>query len=318
MIGTARKYPKGTPHKHHFVPKSYLAGFCRENSDRFALFDRARGVFRDRQRPAEVAHIRDYYAFPTADGETSFEVERALGDIESKALPVIRKIDEQAAITNEDRQALALYVAFQHTRTPVFQHTVEGMGTHLLRRIAEMAHGRDELNTAGIAAELGDGSKESSEQIAELGRKLGIAINRAASLRMMLSMAPEIAKVLYDMNWLIARRPDDKASFITTDSPFCLVPGPNSVPDPFLGIGIKTPGILKVMPLSQSSVLVMMEPGLGLFSRTLTRDEVRETNHAIAQQCQNFIFSRDLRLVERVVARAGLDKTKWQSRMGFA
>jgi hypothetical protein len=110
--GAEAKYPKGTPRKHHFVPRGYLAGFA----------------YRDRQAPAEVAHIRDYYAFDAGNGDVHFNVEAALGKLESDALPIIRKIDADQGISDDERFVLALYVAFQHIRTPVFQHTVDGIG----------------------------------------------------------------------------------------------------------------------------------------------------------------------------------------------
>ena len=77
---TPPKYPKGTPRKHHYVPRGYLAGFCRAGEERLALFDRARDAYRDRQRVVDVAHIKDYYTFEV-DGDLNFDVERALGAV---------------------------------------------------------------------------------------------------------------------------------------------------------------------------------------------------------------------------------------------
>lgn len=310
---TPPKYPKGTPRKHHFVPRGYLAGFCRDGTDRFALYDRAREAYRDRQRPADVAHIKDFYAFEAEDGELRFDVEHALGDMESTALPIIGKIDNGLALTGDERHALALYAAFQHIRTPVFQNTVDSIGEHIIRRVAMMAYGDGQEAAATMSQVPGAGQGISAAQMAEVAQQLEIEVHRRASLHIMLKMAPDIANTMYEMDWTIARRPDDKTSFITTDSPFCLVPGPDHVPQPFRGIGLKTPGILKVLPLSQASALIMSEPGEAMFSRTLTRDQVRQTNHAIAMQCQNFVFARDLQLVERIVKTTGIDKVKWQS-----
>lgn len=313
---TPPKYPKGTPRKHHFVPRGYLAGFCADGTERFSLFDRARVAYRDRQQPAEVANIKDYYAYDMGDGQMHFNVEHALAKLESDALPVIKKIDAGGGLTAEERFILSLYSAFQHTRTPVFQHTVEGLGTHIVKRIAQMMQVPTSADAA--AANVPEEQREvTPAEMQEMAEHLDITVNRQASLQMMLKMAPGIADTFYEMDWIIARRPDDRTSFITTDSPFCLVPGPDHVRDEFRGIGLKTPGVMKVFPLSQSSVLVMTEPGFGMFDKILTREEVRQTNEAVARQCQNFVFGRDMALIKRVVVDTGIDKAKWRSGWNF-
>jgi hypothetical protein len=280
--GTPPRYPKGMPRKHHFVPRGYLAGFCAEGTERFALFDRARAGYRDRQAPAEVAHIRDYYAFDVGNGEVHFDIEASLSKLESDALPIIRKIDSDEGISNDERFVLALYAAFQHTRTPVFQHTVDGIGSHMVTRIAQMLQSENAF------------PEEKREVTPE-----------------------QIAHTLNAMDWTIVRRPDTKQSFVTTDSPFCLVPGPDYVSDHFRGIGLKTLGILKVLPLSQASTLVISEPGGATASYVTTRDGVRQINQAVAVQCQNFLFGRDLALIKSVVASTGIDKAKWRSGWNF-
>lgn len=316
MTGDTRKYPKGTPRKHHFVPRGYLAGFCAEGAERFALFDRARVAYRDRQQPAEVANIKDYYAYDMGGGQVHFNVEVALSKLESDALPVIKKIDAGDELTAEERYVLSLYSAFQHTRTPVFQHTVEGISTHIVKRIAQMMQAPTSAEAA--AAHAPEEQREvTAAQMQDMAEHLKITVNRQASLQMMLKMAPDIADTLYGIDWIIARRPDEKTSFITTDSPFCLVPGPGHVQDGFSGIGLKTPGVMKVFPLSQSSVLVMTEPGYGMFDKRLTREEVRQTNEAVARQCQNFVFGRDMALIKRVVGDTGIDKAQWRSGWNF-
>jgi hypothetical protein len=245
----------------------------------------------------DVAHIKDYYAFEV-DGDLNFDVERALGDIESAALPVIGKIDAGREIDGDERYALALYVAFQHTRTPAFQNTAESLSSVLTQKLVRMA------------PKPSNGEPMTEAQIAA---QLGIEMDRHVTLRIMLNLSPQIAETLYGMDWVIARRPDSRTSFITTDSPFCLIAGPDHVPNPLRGVGITTPGIFKTLPLSQSSVLLVTEPGHGMVNWTLTRDQVRDTNIAVAAQCQNFVFGRDMPLVERIVKEAQVDKTKWRA-----
>ena len=164
-----------------------------------------------------------------------------------------------------------------------------------------------------MAPESVDGESMTEAQIAV---ELGLEMDRRATLRLMLSISPQIAELLYERDWVIARSPDDKSSFITTDSPFCLIPGPDYVPQLFRGIGINTPGIIKTIPLSQSSVLLIKESGQGMVDLTLTRDQVRGFNIVIAAQCKNLVFGRDMPLVQRIVKESQVDKSQWRVPIG--
>ncbi|WP_080402779.1 DUF4238 domain-containing protein [Burkholderia ubonensis] len=116
---TTMKAQMNQPRRHHFVPRFYLEGFCAEDARGLAVYDRVRNAYRA-QRPAEVAHRRDYYAYEDEQGNRFFDIEAALGEVETAASRSIRRVDNRDELTDDDRMVLAMYVAFQYTRTPAY------------------------------------------------------------------------------------------------------------------------------------------------------------------------------------------------------
>lgn len=117
------------PRRHHFVPRFYLEGFCAVNAQGLAVYDRVRNAYRA-QRPLEVAHRRDYYAYEDELGNRFFDIEVVLGEMEAVASRSIRRVDNSDELTDNDRMVLATYVAFQYTRTPAYAGWLEAFRAH--------------------------------------------------------------------------------------------------------------------------------------------------------------------------------------------
>lgn len=182
------------PRRHHFIPCFYLEGFCGENARGLAVYDRMRNAYRA-QRPAEVAHRRDYYAYEDEQGNRFFDIEAALGEIETAASHSIRRVDNGNELTDDDRMVLATYVAFQYTRTPADAAWLE----------AFRAHG-----TGG-------------EEVDALPEPPPPRLGRLEAIGAMLRHAPRFAHVFLGLNWTIWRRESERISFVTSDSTVCRV-----------------------------------------------------------------------------------------------
>lgn len=71
-----------------------------------------------------LVHVRhaavkkDAYLVELRDGRRTDDVERALGVLESKALPLLRELPSRWALQRPERQVVAEYLAMQMTRTP--------------------------------------------------------------------------------------------------------------------------------------------------------------------------------------------------------
>ncbi|MCA8476429.1 DUF4238 domain-containing protein [Burkholderia multivorans] len=162
------------PRHHHFVPRFYLEGFCVEDAPGLAVYDRVRNAYRT-QRPAEVAHRRDYYAYEDEQGNRFFDIEVALSEVETAASRSIQRVDNGGDLSDEDRMVLATYVAFQHTRTPAHAAWLEAFRAH--------GAGREEVEA--------------------LPEPPDAAVGRVEAIGVMLRHAPRFAHVFLQLNWTI-------------------------------------------------------------------------------------------------------------------
>ena len=270
------------PRRHHFVPRFYLEGFCAENTQRLAVYDRVRNAYRA-QRPAEVAHRRDYYAYEDEWGNQFFDIEAALGEVEAAASHSIRRVDSGDELTGDDRMALATYVAFQYTRTPAYAAWLAAFRAH--------GAGREEVEVLPEPPEPG--------------------IGRAEAIWAMLRHAPRFAHVFLRLNWTIWHRESERISFVTSDSPVCRVWRDQPEDGVYAGAGFLSPEVITVLPLSQRSALAISGIGDQLDRRHLSRDQVRRVNLAVVNQAQHYVFGRDMALVDSLVRRTGINRRQW-------
>lgn len=275
------------PRRHHFVPRFYLEGFCAEDSRALAVYDRVRNAYRA-QRPSEVAHRRDYYAYEDEQGNRFFDIEAALGELETAASHSMRRVDNGDELTDDDRMALATYVAFQYTRTPAYAAWLGAFRAH--------GAGREEVET--------------------LPEPPDPAVGRVEAIGAMLRHAPRFAHVFLRLNWTIWRRESERTSFVTSDSPVCRVWRDQPEEHVYAGAGFLSPEVITILPLSQASALAVSGIGDQMAQRPLTRDQVRRVNLAVVSQAQHYVFGRDSMLIENLVRRTGIDRRQWQPPLG--
>lgn len=268
------------------MPRFYLDGFCADDARALAVYDRVRNAYRE-QRPAEVAHRRDYYAYEGENGNLVFDIEAVLGEMETAASDTIQRVDDDAQLTPEDRMVLATYVAFQYTRTPAY---AAWLGAFRERWAV--------------------GARP--QQVEALPDPPDPAAGRDEAIGAMLRHAPRFAEVFLRLNWTIWRRDSERLSFVTTDSPVCVVWANQPEPNAYAGAGILSPDVVTVLPLSQSTGLAMSGIGDRVDSRPLTRDQLRRVNLAVVNQAQHFVFGRDMTLVGNLVRTTGIDRRQWR------
>ncbi|WP_239010684.1 DUF4238 domain-containing protein [Burkholderia pseudomallei] len=250
-----------------------------------AVYDRVRNAYRE-QRPAQVAHRRDYYAYEDEQGNPVFDIEEALGWIETAASDAIQRVDNDDELSADHRMVLATYVAFQFTRTPAYAAWLGAFREHW-------------------AADA------RPEQVEALPEPPDPAVGRVEAIGAMLRHAPRFADVFLRLNWTIWRRDSERVSFVTSDSPVCVLWTNQPEPNAYAGAGILSPDVVTVLPLSQSSGLAMSGIGERVDRRPLTRDQVRRVNLAVTNQAQHFVFGRDMTLVENLVRTTGIDRRQW-------
>lgn len=274
------------PRRHHFVPRFYLEGFCADDARGVVVYDRVRNAYRE-QRTAEVAHRRDYYAYEDEQGNRHFDIEQALGEIETAASQTIQRVDNDEQLTADDRVVLATYAAFQYSRTPAYAAWLGAFRQHW---------------DAGVRP----------EQLEVFPDAPDPAVDRVEAIGAMLRHAPRFADAFLHVNWTIWRRESERLSFVTSDSPVCRAWTDQPEEGVYAGAGILAPGVITILPLSQASALAMSGIGNQVARRPLTRDQMRRVNLNIVNQAQHFVFGRDMTLVENLVRTTGIDRRPWR------
>ena len=123
----------------HYLPRCYLDAFTAEQ--RLHVFDRDTGKLR-RDTPKNVAAITDYYILRTESGEREERIEHGLlANLEASALPVLRRLANCEAISDQEHDIAATFFAFLCTRVPAFEETYAELNNHLGKEAFRRAAG---------------------------------------------------------------------------------------------------------------------------------------------------------------------------------
>ncbi len=299
------------PKRHHYLPEFYLAGFTADGrrDSAFTVFDRDTSTFR-LQTPVNTAVSGYYYAVQDElSGERSMMVEKFLGSIEGDVEPVIRKLERQERLTDDDREQLALFCALLYTRVPQFERSVQEVFNGGFQELARrMATSIDDVRRQHEAweAQTGDVSEVTPEEDFELLRSGGyrLAQPRQNVIKMMLEFGGRLAESFLNMCWAVGQAPT-QMSIIVTDAPLLLIP-PRDWQPGMGAVGLETPGTHKMFPLTRKLALFIGDFGHGFEYLRLTKGQVRSNNLALASRCERFVIGPDEALVRSVVRRTNL------------
>jgi len=289
------------PVKQHVAPSSYLEQFSRDGA--IWVFDRTTGEIRP-QPPKTSTISRNFYTFIDNDGNNRYDIEKFLGNIEGNAKPAMGKLSSGAAITADEKEWLCWFLGFAVTRTVRFQRQVNGMHEQLATLIGDEAFGTVERAAetmkayADIGNELGGTPEEAAAFFSE--RRFIVEVHRNASLDSMMTVTDKIAHAFLNMDWIVWHAPR-RTSFITSDNPIALVP--TQPTNHLMGIGINTPGVLKIFPLSLGAALVMYDRGQSIDHRETDQGAVRSMNFRLALNGDRWVIARDEALLTSIVQR---------------
>ena len=115
----------GTKHRHHIVPRFYLAGFTDESAGRLSVYSKpdARGL---RTTPTNAAVRIDYCAAELTTGERNSDlIEDALAKVEEQAAPALRKLLRQEPLTELERDRFSYFLGIAMVRGPDFREQIQ-------------------------------------------------------------------------------------------------------------------------------------------------------------------------------------------------
>lgn len=286
------------PVRQHTVPKVYLQRFSNPQG-MLHIYDAEKKQYRQ-QRPKEVTIEKNFYTVTSPDGSKDYVIEEILSEfIETKFGVVMDRFLETGKLEKEDKEYLALFVAFQHLRTPKYRekHSAFLQNAHnkvskLLLKTHKAHFGKTDF-TQQI-------SEEALDEIIDLYENDRVRLEHPPEthLKFMMEFANQEAYILCQQNWYFLR-PSKGSKFLTSDHPFYMT-RPRDLPE-WQGVGLITHGSAKIIPLSPDVCLAIKNDGNKEISITLTREQVREINLMTASSSKRFIIAPDKSLLERVV-----------------
>lgn len=297
-----------TPKRHHYLPRFYLEGFCRNNL--LWVFDRDSKEFRQ-QTPGNTALRKYYYSFENDDGEKTADIESLLSLVEGHTKSIIDKVNDEKLINDTEKETLSIFIGFLYSRVPNFEEYFNDQRERIVRHLSKIIFSdqeRTEKMLKQYEQETGRETNVTAKELSDfaVSDRYDIEVHRNESLKMMLSLSTKLANYFRQMDWLFLYAPM-KSSFVTTDDPFTLVPPSALASKGFYGIA--TRGTQKFVPISQRVCLVMFDRGEAIDKREGTREEIRTINLNITSKCDRFVISRDEALVKNMVTTIGLNKT---------
>src|ERR1700689_167553 len=110
------------PRLQHYIPRFYLSGFTdpriqkSEKTNSICVDEKGREI--RKSSPKKEARQRAFYSY-VQDGTGNYEVEVWLGKLEDQIAPMIPILaKEKRAVTESEKESLALFMGIMHVRTP--------------------------------------------------------------------------------------------------------------------------------------------------------------------------------------------------------
>jgi hypothetical protein len=263
---------------HHYVPQHYLKGFASEAHPELVwMFDKKSREFR--QVPIRVAAQKP--SFYDADIETALNKL-----VEIPAQPALTKLQQQRAISPDERRRVAIYMATMMMRVPRRRRKAHELIPSVLADTVEQL--RDELRALGqrdgvdqevIAARLADIDQAESKLLSEP------PVNVLRDIR---SPWPSgrLLEAVFGMVWRVARVPEATTlRFLTSDNPAYF----------FESFGVGSPDSELTFALNSQVVLLgsWKGPPGGLLWVEARSQLVKEVNRRLAVGAERFIFCRE-------------------------
>ncbi len=292
--------PDNQPKRQHTVTKNVLLRFTDKN-DQLWVFDRQTNKYFN-PNPTNLTVVKNFNTFVTESGEKCYELETAMGHhIEGHLPHIIDDLEERRPIADEHKEILATYIAFQQFRTTSNRSDYINMMKEFYSSVAKITFADEETTEAIMKqVDVSGAEKVLPSEIVEFAKGLGpdnVEIPKESHIQHMIDMAPLIVPELLKLNWEVLCAPEN-SSFVISDNPYFII-GKSMIPGG--GVGLRTPGSRKLIPLSPKVCLMMTDPGNQVYWKNIDRKFVRAINCNIAERCDRFLIAKDRPWLERLV-----------------
>jgi hypothetical protein len=290
----------------------YLRGFA-DDDDLVWVFDRQNNTY-VHQGVLNTAVKKDFYTVAGPDGQKTDAVETMMANaVESPMKRIIERLDKKKVTWESEAHAvLVIFVALLRTRNPAFDRDQNEFIEQFHRWWAKATHPSAEATEESLRKyeqETGEDMAEvSAQEMFEMIRddQYEIKNPRQNNVKMMMSLALDIAKALFRLDWEILSAPKD-TSFITCDNPFTVVPPPGFDASEE-SYGILTPGASTVVPLSRKTAILFYGEGKRIRGAVVRKDFLRNVNIVVAANSERFVIARDEPLLRSIVRKCKLEQ----------
>lgn len=210
------------PKRHHYVQRAYLDHWSDDSGDIY-ICDLTNGkVYKG---PAKSAAWQKYY-YSIDDPEQpeyKYEIEKFLGDeVESPAAKIFEKLKTNSNITSQEKNQLALYIAFQKVRVPAFEKFANQLAEKIDKeKVLSIA--KDEQLFEKFLADNADKykgeNKPDRQKIIDTIEKGRVVVKypRGHSLKAMMALSIPMSDLYARSGWLFLGI--NHSGFITSDNP---------------------------------------------------------------------------------------------------
>ncbi len=217
--------------------------------------------------------------------------------LEGRVWPIIERLDgHKREWEKEDRTNLALFAAFLRNRVPAFDKEQNQFADDFFRFWAKSSNPTPEAIAESVKETTGE--TIDLDKATEMHRIVhnddyDLENPRQNNIKMMLEVSLEVVEAFVRMDWTVLWSPKEMP-FITSDDPYVLIQSPN-FDSSLSGVGVLTPGVVTIVPLSARTLLCLRNDGLhgGVQYDKAPKDFVRFVNFWIAANSDRFIMARD-------------------------
>lgn len=278
-----------TSKRHHSVPMHYLERFT---GDTGLLWVYPTDGAEPRQaHPRNTAVERYLYAPEVGDNPKTDEVEKFLAEhVDGPASQPLAKLSIGEDLTPEERNSVAIFLAFQELRVPQTRDAILGFVEQIGHRVLEMvvAHPEHLDKKAAEIGLRGELVRRGYEGIKAGDLKL--EATKISWLDSMLQVARESANLIDGLSWCVAEC-SPGFEFVTSDTPVVKILTDRSVPAIYAG-GWISPSAESTFALDPEHVLIIKPDGpTGRIAPP--RAWCIDVNRRTVGQAHRFVISRN-------------------------
>lgn len=272
------------PKRHHYVPAFLIAQFADPLGDRHGRvmeLDVKTGKPR-KTTPDSTGFVKHFYAITAEDGSRLTDAEEALAKIEDEAAAAVRALVANQALTDDEREILAVFLAFQRLRTPLGQGRLleyaEGFMLGLLDFIAghpEAFRSYWEQQDPADRDPNPENERLLLRKFVDAGGRLNIQPEYA--VKMMFELSFDVADLIVEDCWCLLQA-SEETTFVLSDTPVThFDPAPPRTPWT-ADAWHSSPYAMNTMPVSPTGCLLVSPTGSDFEVRDVDADEVDDIN----------------------------------------